>query len=165
MVMLLAGIFTIQIFDIPPSRNMSNPHTCCGRAICMCKHAKGAQCPFRHGMSDDSNMIQRVGESKVVAPVASHKSCHLNKTESPKMPQAAAPSKAVGGFAFTKAPCATDAPKSVLPQYSKDFLFPASSGKFLLMPQGTIPVSSFDALLLLREHGIYRPPRSISFSF
>lgn len=160
----MLGIFTFQIFDIPPRRNIANPQTCCGRAICMCKHAKGGFCPFRHGLGDDVD-AKLGGVKKTPAPVGPHKSCHLHKTESTKPSPTVKSSKPTDRFTFTKAPCAANAPKSVLPQYSKDFLFPASSGKFLLMQQGTISVSSFDALLLLGEHGIYRPPRSISFSF
>jgi hypothetical protein len=49
-ILLFTALFTFQTFDMPPLR--SNPKTCCGRAICMCTHAPGAYCPFRHHMEE-----------------------------------------------------------------------------------------------------------------
>jgi hypothetical protein len=158
-------LFTLQIFDIPPVRNSLNPKTCCGRTICMCKHGKGAACPFRHGMAKGLDSGHQSAVNKTVSKAVPKKSCHLHQTKSSKPSQGVKSSKASERFAFTKAPCATDAPKSVLPHHSKDFLFPGSAFHFSLIQEETILSSSFDALLLLREQGIYRPPRTLSFSF
>jgi len=152
-VLLILAIFVFQTFDIPPSRNMPNPKTCCGRAVCMCKHEKGAFCPFRHGLPEDLN------ENEIQKANLQHKSCHLHKAAEAVKTQKIKDSFPITGFAFTKAPCASDAPKTVLPEYSKDFLFPTSSGHFVLAKQGSVPFSSFNALPLLREQGIERPPR------
>ncbi len=147
--LLLLVIFTFQIFDIPPVGNKPNPHTCCGRSICQCRHAPGARCPFRHGLPEDSMQEANSG----------HKSCHLDKTKGTVETKKMADASPIKGFAFTKAPCASDTPKTVLPEYSKDFLFPSASDHFVLTRQGTVPIFSAKTLLFLREQGIERPPR------
>ena len=154
---LVLGIFTFQIFDIPPARNMRNPHTCCGRAICMCHHAKGAFCPFRHGLSDDF----QEGKGKDMKPAlpSAHMHCHLNRTDKVPDNLKIRNTFPATGFAFTKAPCASDTPKTVLPEYSRDFLLPSSNHHFILILQGVIPISSFDLAPLLTSKGIDRPPR------
>ena len=69
------------------------------------------------------------------------------------------------GINFTKAPCASHAPKTALPEYSKDFVFPALNHDFNLRPLDFIPVPAHGVLPLPREQGIERPPRVLPFSF
>ena len=65
-----------------------------------------------------------------------------------------------GGFAFTKAPCAPDAPKSVLPEYSRDFLLTSFGVHFDLQNTPFIPVPFPKGLPLPRGPGIEYPPRT-----
>lgn len=134
-VIFMAALFSFQVLDIPPARNAVNSKTCCGKTVCMCSHAKGAHCPIRRP--------------------AHHG--HSAETKKPAVP--------AQGLYFTKAPCASHTPKTVLRRYLNDFAIPVSSSFFSPRQQGTISVPSLDALLLLREQGIDRPPRSIPFSF
>ena len=126
--LLIIAIFTFQILDVPPLPDRPNPKTCCGRAVCLCGHAKGALCPF-------------------------HKTAEKSESQKIKIPFP------VKGFVFTKAPCATDAPKTVQPQYEKDFLVPAHKNYFAFVRQNVLAFSSFDALPLPAGRGIEHPPR------
>ncbi|GEM_PF-2284357 len=157
LIVVMVAIFTIQIFDIPPSRNMPNPHTCCGRAICMCHHAKGAYCPFRHGLPDNF----QEGKEKDLKPVQAfaHMHCHLPSPDKVSENSKIRNTFPATGFAFAKAPCASDTPKTVLPEYSRDFLLPSSNHRFILIQQEVVPISSFDVAPLLTSKGIDRPPR------
>ncbi len=105
----------------------------------MCKHAPGAFCPFRHQMEEQM-------EEKRGAVVTAHSHCLFHK----------ASKDAIG---FTKAPCASDTPKTIMPQYVKDFLLPSDESHFTLSSQGMAPPSSFDALALFTGRGIEHPPR------
>ncbi len=133
-VILMAALFAFQSFDVPPARNAANPKTCCGRAVCLCSHAKGAHCPFRHGMHHDHS-----GEAPKTGPLQ--------------------------GINFTKAPCASHAPKTALPEYSKDFVFPVLNHYFNLKILDFLPVPARGVLPLPRERGIDRPPRVFPVSF
>ncbi len=133
-VVLMTALFSFQAFDIPPARNAVNPKTCCGRAVCMCSHAKGARCHFRHGAHSGHS-----GEVKNTVPRQ--------------------------GINFTKAPCASHAPKTTLPGYSKDFVFPALNHDFNLRPLDFIPVPAPRCFASPREQGIERPPRVLPFFF
>ncbi len=153
-VLILLVIFNVQVFDVPPVLKVSNPKTCCGRAVCLCRHAKGEFCAIRNGQNQERQQA-----------ALHHKSCHFHtvKMTTKKTQTIKSSRRPTRGIAFTKEPCAAEVPKSVLPQYAKDFLFPSSAGNFLFIQEGTIPSGSSDVLLLLREHGIYRPPRTFSF--
>ncbi len=138
---LLLAIFTLQTFDLPPVRQGHNAKTCCGRAICLCKHAKDAQCPFHHKI-------------KSAKP-----SCHLHKENTEKAVQPIKESKSKDRFVFSKAPCASDAPKSIVPGYSKDFIFPSSAPRFRLNAQNFHRAQTSNALPFIQGRGIYRPPK------
>ena len=129
-VIFMTALFLFQSFDVPPPRNAANPKTCCGRAVCMCSHAKGAHCPFRQGTT------------------------HPHPAEAGV--KAAGP---LQGIHFTKAPCASHAPKTTLPEYSKDFVFPVLNRSFDLKGLDFLPVSARGVLPLPRDLGIDRPPR------
>jgi len=125
----------------------SNPKTCCGRAVCQCRHAKNVQCPIRFA-------------KKNAAPVVSKKRCHLEPpaaagTEKPKDFKEAKRN----GPLLKKAPCHSEKALLTLPSYAKDF-FPDS---FRIAFNG--PVSyPYDfpeqaSGLLSFSSGIDRPPR------
>ena len=60
---------------------------------------------------------------------------------------------------FTKAPCASDEPLSLLPEYSKDFIVSTEPAHFVLTEQNIISASSINAVRFLWAQGIERPPR------
>ena len=131
-IVFFAALFIFQSFDILPGR--SNPKTCCGRAVCLCKHAPGAFCPMRHHMKG----LHKAAES-------------TEDNSKSSLPQ--------GVTGFTKAPCASDTPKTMIPTYIKDFLIPEPAGHFAFIPQGIVSCSSFDAVPQLAGRGIEHPPR------
>jgi len=147
-IFLFLTIFTVQIMDVPPVLQHSNPKTCCGRTICACKHAKGAFCPFRHGLHEGS------GQKEV-----SRKSCHLHGHEAEAVSHEVTGRGPTEGLVFSKAPCSSDIPKVDLPLYSKEFVGAGLSEHFMLFKQGRVPAFSSHALPLLRAHGLERPPR------
>lgn len=158
-------LFTFGVLEIPPSAlTRKNPKSCCGRVVCLCKHAPGAPCPVKKNKAE-------------VEKPASHMHCRLKAAGPAPKPvvQAAQPghchkappkfsAPAPGAALMTKAPCASDAPKTVLPEYSrwyelffvKDFSPLPVSGKISREPSvfHTFPPPG----------GIDRPPR-ILFSF
>ncbi len=64
---------------------------------------------------------------------------------------------------FTKAPCASHVPKTILPEYSKDFFLPEPGRYSGLMQSGFVFIPAPAVLPLPREQGIERPPRSLLF--
>ncbi len=151
--LFLAGAFAFQTFDIPPVRNALNPKTCCGRPVCLCKHAKDAVCPFRY---------EREQELKV------HESCHLhgNKSKDAFLKDSQEDEQSTPkGINFAKAPCHSETPKSVLPGYCKDFLISISLIHFGLTWSNFSSVSFSHALPLIREQGIDHPPRILQLLF
>ena len=138
--LLLLAVFTFQILDLPAPANRSNPKTCCGRAVCLCKHEKGALCPFRHGMKAAEEKGQD-GYCRL----------HANQKKN-QIPDS--------GVLFTKAPCAGESPKAAASfGYSRDFN---------LVPRGEYPFNAQREFLaspvfpvpgLIEPQGIDRPPR------
>jgi hypothetical protein len=65
-----------------------HPRTCCGRPVCLCTHAKGAFCPFKHAAERAAQMQP-----------APHRHCPLpGPAVNPKAPPSGAP-------LLKKAPC------------------------------------------------------------
>ncbi len=129
-------LFTFQTFDVPPAKNHVNPKTCCGRTVCQCKHGPGVDCPFKKG-------IQK-------------KSCPMQETAAPveeKKPTAE------GDALWTKAPCASDVPKTLLPNYSKNYILSVPVVHSHLVLQDFIAISSQHRLPLMRVKVLERPPR------
>lgn len=83
---------------------------------------------------------------------AGKKHCHLPKAveKAPLIP---------GKNGFTKAPCSSDTPKSVLTSYPKDFLFTSSANQFHLKETKMLPSLLLPPPLSLRDGGIERPPK------
>ncbi len=161
-VFILTAIFALQSFDIPPVPNFFNPKTCCGKTVCLCSHAKGALCPIRqHREAVSKAPLSPVhGGSSVAVP---HKACHLPL--SPKADvQKEETEKKEGQIVFGKAPCHKDAPPSVLPGFSKDFITAVPVVSSFSSNQTTVPTAVFDARLLLWQQGIDRPPKAFSLT-
>lgn len=141
----LLAIFTFQSFDIPPIQHVFKPKTCCGRSICLCKHGKGALCPFKH-------------KTETVT-----KSCHFPaKAEGNG---GALRSSVQDSVSWTKAPCHSDAPKYAVAGYFKDGVVPESVNPFFFESHNPVSPALFNSPVLLRDSGIERPPRLSPFSF
>ncbi len=151
--LFLAAIFTFQTFDIPPIRNALNPKTCCGRPVCLCTHAKGDPCPFRYEREQELQAREHCHLPGNKSNAVSSNDSHAGEQSIPK------------GINFAKGPCHSDASKSVLPEYSKDFLFSISPTDFYLKRLEFFSVSCFRAWPLIREQGIDHPPRIIQLLF
>lgn len=150
---LLAGLFAFQILDVPPPAAYKNSKTCCGRVICLCKHAKGAACDFKKKPA--------LPAAETPKP-AMHGHCAMKK-QTPA-PEAVEVPLSQGAATFTKAPCSSHAPASVLPRTFKDYLF-----VFAFSPETTLfldyePAFYQETLPLTPVKGIEHPPRTFFFS-
>ncbi len=158
----LLMLFSLQVLDVPPMRNVPNPKTCCGRPVCLCTHPKGTPCPFK-----------KAGLNTETHP--RHGFCHLkNKQKFEGLPQdntyvPRAESKPVAGTFFKQAPCHSDEPKSSLPTHAKEFYLNPSSGNGVLEKPDFFFVTASHFPAFIFDRRLDRPPRAlphtVSFSF
>ena len=154
----LTAVFAFQTVDFLPARHGVHAKTCCGRTVCQCKHAKGAFCPMRAAMN-----AKHAHAQPDVSAHGAKKACHFSGGHAKaKQPIPALPK---GTCVFSSAPCATDTPQSLLPQYAKDFFVPLTVGNFHAANEEPVLLNSRFDLPLPRAQGIDHPPRSLSFSF
>ncbi len=120
-IFLILAVFSVQTFDFPPAAHAQNPKTCCGRSICLCKHAQGARCDFKQRKA--------VGALKAQAAPAHGDDCPFHKGMK-KSEMGSAAGKEIAALmdkiknapsVFSQAPCHTNAPKSTLPQTARDY--------------------------------------------
>lgn len=152
---VLMAFLSLHFVEISPMLlrfKMPNPKTCCGRAVCLCTHAKGSFCPFKKPLpnrQDDHAHRQSI--------------CHLKG----KLLAAHAAPRPEPGLFLKKAPCHADQPKASLPNVAKefDFNFFSQSGEseesdFFFRPRPRFPDFLFD-------HRLGKPPKIIfpAFSF
>lgn len=102
--LFLVLIFSFQNFEMTLAHFLKSSRTCCGRLVCLCQHEKGAMCPMK-------NVKERVTER-------SH--CTFMEVAAEANEQAVIPPRPLTGF--TKAPCSSDAPSTLLPGHSKEFV-------------------------------------------
>lgn len=148
LIALFTAVFTFQVLDVPVFLGKQNPKTCCGRVICQCTHAKGAFCPFKKS-------------EKTVLPPASgtaHKHCHLPAKQDTRKIETGTPSPVRG---WTKAPCASDAPKSTLPGYSRDSILPVAEIPLQILRAEKIPPHFFQQLYPVDLPSLKRPPKAL----
>ncbi len=159
---IVTAAFAFQTVDYLPVHSEPGVHakTCCGRAVCTCKHAKGAFCPMRGKMNVKSSHADQESGSQ---HTGMKKACHFKAAKQETLSASVKLPK--GAQVFTSAPCAADTPKTLLPQYAKDFFFPVSSETARLINEEAISLDAFLTLPLPRGQGIDHPPRNLSFSF
>lgn len=131
----LLTLFSFQVLDIPPLRNVPNPRTCCGRPVCLCTHAKGAFCPIKYKREQSQKTLARAAEEKPTA----HKHCHL-KRETPGGAAKEEPSRVNLPVretfpVFKKAPCHSEKSPVSHPSSAKEFVLGLSGTSGVL--QGT----------------------------
>ncbi len=114
--------FSFQTVDVPPTSAAKNPKTCCARAICLCKHAKGAPCDYKAHKASE--------QVKVTAERSLDGDCPFHKGMMKSEMKASGADKAVAvrvaklnetAAGFTQAPCHTNTPKSLLPNTVRDY--------------------------------------------
>lgn len=146
LIALFTAVFTFQVLDVPVFLGKQNPKTCCGRVICQCTHAKGAFCPFKKS------------QKAVLPPAAetAHKHCHL-----PAKPEVKKEATASSERGWTKAPCASDTPKSVLPGYSRDSIIPSREILLQNLQTEKIPPHFSRQLQPVDLPSLKRPPKAL----
>lgn len=142
-IIFFSALFVFQTLEISAVR--ANAKTCCGRSICLCKHAQNKPCPMKAKMSAPASEMQH----------AALMPCHRK----------AAPAKKVeipeGAVSFSKAPCAKDNPKTLLPQYFKDYLSSLRAGEIKLRSTESRVVTSLTEFIPLSfSSSIEHPPRT-----
>lgn len=152
-ILALIAMLSVQLLDMPPARSGHNPKTCCGRAVCLCKHAKGAFCPIKH---KKQLQLKAVTPNEMPQP-----HCHLpavkNAERLPGKSDVKQSSRAER--LLSKAPCASDTSKTVVPGYSRDFDFVLKNANFSSPSMQFIPLNALAMPILIRSTGIDRPPR------
>lgn len=141
-IIFFSALFVFQTLEISAVR--SNPKTCCGRVICLCKHASAKPCDFK------SKPIQKAMPEHAMSMPCHRKAASVKKVEIPE-----------GAVSFSKAPCGKDTPKTLLPQYFKDYLSSARAGEMKLSlneSQVIPPLKEFP--LLSFSSSIEHPPRT-----
>ena len=118
-------LFVFQTLDVSLSR--LNSKTCCGRAICLCKHAPGIACPMKKLHNHHPS---------------------LEKEQPPPKKKS-----------FSKAPCNSDTPQTILVQYAKDFLPVCLEGLSIHLPEVPAPNVLLPSLLSQTGSAIERPPQ------
>lgn len=143
-------VFAFQVMDIPPAKNAHNSKTCCGRMICLCKHGKGKACDFH-----------KIKKETASRPETNHGSCHLKAKSKPTHPNALVSKENKDTVSFSKAPCGSSSPKSIVRGYSKDYIFPFNTPHLNLSLQHfSLNPESFN-LPAIRENGIDHPPQGL----
>lgn len=142
-ILTFSFLFAMQTIEISALR--ANPKTCCGRVICLCKHGAGKACPIKSGLKKAAEH-----EDKHAMP------CH-RKSAPAQSVKKDIPSS---GSGFTKAPCASDSPKTLLPNVIKHYLTPDILPHRHSFLQTDFSSASKDPLISrLLQMGIDRPPR------
>jgi len=125
--LLILMCFSFQTVDVPPAAAAKSTKTCCGRAICLCKHAKGAPCDYKAHKASE--------QVKVEAERSLDGDCPFHKGMKKSEMKTAGADKAVAmriktlnetASGFTQAPCHTNTPKSLLPNTVRDYEPPLS---------------------------------------
>lgn len=161
-IILFLAVFTFQISDIAPVRRPAAVKTCCGRAICSCKHAKGAACGYRALLEKARDIAAGQHCHLKAKPAMETLHCRMKAKSAPVQEEEviAPDEQAQAAASFSKAPCHRSSGKSFsvnvcrdmenpviqeIPLFQKsDFLFPYD---FLLPPS-------------MLSRGIERPPQS-----
>lgn len=147
---ILVSFFALSSVSAVPFPVSKNPKTCCGRSVCMCTHAKGERCPFKHG-----------GEK---AAKQDKPSCHLNSKmksghDSHHVDQVKKAPESTSRF--RAAPCHSSNPESTAPNTTKDFLADARVPLFEILTSGPFKPSSNLFPPSIFSEKIKHPPRFV----
>lgn len=152
-ILVFVVLFSLQLLDVPPVRQINNPKTCCGRVVCSCKHAKGAFCPIKHKKQLQLKVVtlNEIPKSHCHLPVVKSTEYLPGKSD---VKQSSRPERLL-----SKAPCASDTSKTVVPGGLRDFDFVSKYASFSSPSMQFIPHNALAMPILIRSTGIDRPPR------
>lgn len=167
-IIFLLTAFTFQVSDIAPVYRPAVVKTCCGRPVCLCKHAKGANCDYRAALARmmKQSVHCHLKAKPVVQPQAKLPHCHMKAKNIPSAEKLVSDYQAEETMSFSKAPCHRSSGKTPAQGVCRDMEnFPVAETTAFKQIDFLFP-HTLPALPSADSRAFERPPKLIPlFSF
>ncbi len=150
---LMLAVFGFQSLNLPPLGQEENSRTCCGRPICLCKHASGNICPLCKNKEHQLHTLKPIPAAK--------KSCCLPQTGQKPLINKSLKAIPDPKIYLSKLPCGGDDTKTTLSDNLQVFLTPLDRVETQEAPSRRTP--SFAASYLSFHTDPIFPPPKITF--